>query len=62
MGDFAVILHGRATTHREWITCVIERRAPREQSVSCDLSQVLTLRGFGGSERRRMRVARPHDK
>jgi hypothetical protein len=57
MGDLAVITHRRATTPREWITCVIERRASRGQNVSCDLSQVLTLRELGSLELRWMPVA-----
>ena len=40
----------QSTTHGELITCVIERRSSRRQSLSCDLSQVLTLRGYTRSE------------
>jgi hypothetical protein len=35
----------QSTTRRELITCVIEDPSPCRQRASCDLNQVLTLRG-----------------
>jgi hypothetical protein len=62
MGELVVIQHRRATTHRQWITCVIEPRASRGQSLSCDLNQVLTLRGCGPSEHESLLLAGAHNK
>jgi hypothetical protein len=49
MADLLGHAPDRSTTHRERITYVIERRLSRKQSASCDLNQVLTLRGSARS-------------
>jgi hypothetical protein len=45
MADHVIASRIKRTTHREQPTCAIEHRPSWRQSSSCDLNQVLSLRG-----------------
>ena len=55
MADRMLRLSKENTTCRERIDCVIEHQWSCGQSLSCELSQVLTLRGFGAIKARKIR-------
>ena len=50
MVDPAARTPNESTTYRERATCVIEHRLSSGQRLSCELNQVLTLRGRARSE------------
>lgn len=50
MGDSCARDVRQSATLGELITCVIEPRLSLRQSLSCDLNQVLSLRGWERSE------------
>jgi hypothetical protein len=61
MGDSCVRDVRQSTTLGELITCVIEHRLSLRQSLSCELNQVLSLRGWERSEHENL-IERAHNK
>ena len=47
MADHASFASGLSTARRELLTCVIEGPSSYRQRASCELNQVLALRGNG---------------
>jgi hypothetical protein len=50
MPDHALLCREESTTHGERLTCVVELSSARRQRLSCDLSQLMTLRDSARSE------------